>query len=59
MSKVNAKLAIDPDLQVTFGQFLDAAALPFLRSKCKRSTAATTEDRMNYHLADFSRYRPS
>jgi integrase len=53
MSKVNAKLAIDPDPQVTFGQFLDGSALPFLRSKWKRSTAATTEDRMNYHLAEF------
>jgi hypothetical protein len=53
MNQVNAKLAIDPDPQVTFGQFLDRAALPFLRSKWKRSTAATTEDRMNYHLAVF------
>jgi integrase len=53
MSEVNAKLALDPDPQVTFGQFLDAAALPFLRSKWKRSTASTTEDRMNYHLAEF------
>jgi integrase len=53
MNEVNARLAIDPDPQVTFGTFFDAAALPFLRSKWKRSTASTTEDRMNYHLAEF------
>jgi integrase len=53
MNEVNAKLAIDPDPQITFGEFLDAAALPFLRSKWKRSTASTTEDRMSYHLAEF------
>jgi len=53
MNTVNAKLAIDPDPQITFGQFLEAGALPFLRSKWKRSTASTTEARMNYHLAEF------
>ena len=53
MNEVNAKLAIDPDPQITFGQFLDAAALPFLRCKWKRSTASTTEDRMKHHLAEF------
>jgi hypothetical protein len=53
MNEVSAKLAIDPDPQITFGQFFDAGALPFLRSKWKRSTASTTEARMNYHLAEF------
>ena len=53
MSEVNAKLATAADPQVTFGQFLDGMALPFLRSKWKRSTASTTEDRMGYHLAEF------
>jgi len=33
-----------------FGEFLEGIALPFLRSKWKRSTAATTENRITHHL---------
>ncbi|MDX1980388.1 MAG: tyrosine-type recombinase/integrase [Bryobacteraceae bacterium] len=54
MSEVNARLASDPDPNITFGNFLEGVALPFYRSKWKRSTAATTESRMTYHLAEFS-----
>src|SRR6185369_16859486 len=53
MGEINAKLAHAPDPQITFGQFLEGVALPFMRSKWKRSTAVTTENRMTYHLAEF------
>lgn len=53
MSEVNARAAKTPDPHIAFGTFLDGVALPFLRSKWKRSTAATTENRMKYHLAEF------
>jgi integrase len=53
MGEVNARLAKAPDPQITFGDFLEGVALPFLRSKWKRSTAATTENRMTHHLAEF------
>jgi len=53
MSEVNARQASAPDPENTFGEFLDGMALPFLRSKWKRSTAATTENRMKHHLSKF------
>lgn len=53
MSEVNARSAFVPDPNITFGAFLDGVALPFYRSKWKRSTALTTEGRMNHHLAEF------
>jgi integrase len=53
MSEVNARLATDPDPNITFGDFLEGVALPFYRNKWKRSTALTTENRMTYHLAEF------
>ena len=50
MKEVNARLAHAPDPNVTFGDFLEGTALPFLRSKWKRSTADTTENRIRHHL---------
>lgn len=53
MNEVNARLAVAPDPSITFGAFLEGAALPFLRSKWKASTAITTENRITVHLAPF------
>jgi integrase len=53
MSEVNARLALAPDPNISFGEFLDGVALPFYRNKWKRSTAITTENRMTFHLAEF------
>ena len=39
-----------PIPNVTFGDFLEGVALPFYRSKWKRSTASTTESRIRHHL---------
>ena len=50
LSEVNARNAATPDPHITFGEFLEGVALPFLRSKWKRSTAATTENRITHHL---------
>ena len=50
LNEVNARNAIAPDPNITFGEFLEGIALPFLRSKWKRSTAATTENRITHHL---------
>jgi integrase len=50
LNEVNARNAIAPDPNITFGEFLEGIALPFLRSKWKRSTAATTENRIAHHL---------
>jgi integrase len=50
MKEVNARAAHAPDPNVTFGDFLEGTALPFLRSKWKRSTAETTENRIRHHL---------
>jgi len=50
LSEVNARNAATPDPDITFGEFLEGIALPFLRSKWKRSTAATTENRITHHL---------
>jgi integrase len=54
MAEVNARLAVAPNPEITFGEFLDGVALPFLRSKWKRSTAGTTESRMKHHFAEFN-----
>ncbi len=50
VAEANARNANTPDPEITFGDFLDGVALPFLRSKWKRSTAATTENRIQHHL---------
>ncbi len=50
IAEVNARNAKAPDPHITFGEFLEGTALPFLRSKWKRSTAATTENRIQHHL---------
>src|ERR1019366_3019802 len=50
LSEVNARNAATPEPDITFGEFLGGVALPFLRSKWKRSTLATTENRITHHL---------
>jgi integrase len=50
IAEANARNAQAPDPDITFGRFLEGIALPFLRSKWKRSTAATTENRIDHHL---------
>jgi hypothetical protein len=50
MKEVNSKAATAPDLNITFGDFLEGVALPFLRDKWKASTADTTENRIRHHL---------
>jgi integrase len=50
MKEVNARAANSPDPDITFGDFLEGVALPFYRSKWKRSTASTTESRIRHHL---------
>jgi integrase len=57
MAEINAKQALVLDPHVTFGEFLDGVALPFLRKKWKRSTAGTTENRIEHHLAEFRETR--
>jgi integrase len=57
MAEVNAKEAVALDPHITFGEFLDGVALPFLRRKWKRSTAGTTENRITHHLAEFRETR--
>jgi len=52
MKEVNARTASAPDPHITFGDFLEGAALPFLRSKWKRSTRDTTENRIRHHLLE-------
>jgi len=52
MKEVNLKAATAPDPHITFGDFLEGAALPFLRSKWKRSTRDTTENRIRHHLLE-------
>lgn len=52
LNEVNARNAKAPDPDITFGEFLEGVALPFLRSKWKRSTAATTENRIKHHLGE-------
>jgi len=48
--EANTRNAVAPDPHITFGEFLEGVALPFLRSKWKRSTAATSENRIKHHL---------
>ncbi len=50
INEVNLRNAVAPDPNITFGEFLEGVALPFQRSKWKRSTAATTENRIKHHL---------
>ena len=50
MKEVNARAANAPDPDILLGDFLEAIALPFYRSKWKSSTASTTESRIRYHL---------
>lgn len=50
IAEANARNSLAPDPDITFGEFLEGVALPFLRSKWKRSTAATTENRIQHHL---------
>jgi integrase len=50
MSEVNARASTVPDANIAFGEFAEGVALPFLREKWKRSTAATTENRIRHHL---------
>lgn len=52
LSEVHARAATASDPDITFGQFLEGVALPFQRSKWKRSTAATTENRIRHHLLE-------
>ena len=39
MGEINAAQAVAPDPAITFGDYLDHVALPFMRKKWKRSTA--------------------
>jgi integrase len=50
LKEVNARNATAPDPDITFGEFLEGVALPFLRSKWKPSTAGTTQNRIQHHL---------
>jgi len=60
LNEVNARNAATPDPDMTFGEFLEGIALPFLRSKWKRSTAGTTENRITHHLGlEFGKMRLS
>jgi integrase len=52
LNEVQARSATGPNPDITFGQFLEGTALPFLRSKWKRSTASTTENRIQHHLME-------
>jgi hypothetical protein len=52
MKEVNLRQAQAPDPNMTFGDFLEGVALPFYRSKWKRSTAGTTESRIRHHLLE-------
>jgi len=50
VAEANARNAKAPNPDITFGDFIEGVALPFLRSKWKRSTAATTENRIQHHV---------
>jgi integrase len=50
MKEVNSRAASSPNPDITFGDFLEGVALPFLRSKWKGSTRDTTENRIRHHL---------
>lgn len=57
MGEINAKAATAPDPAIMFGDYLNNVALPFMRTKWKRSTALTTENRITHHLEEFSETR--
>ena len=57
MGEINAAQAVAPNPDITFGDYLDNVALPFLRKKWKRSTASTSENRMTHHLEEFRETR--
>lgn len=57
MGEINAKAATTPDPAIMFGDYLDNVALPFMRTKWKRSTAITTENRITHHLEEFRKTR--
>ena len=57
MGQINAAQAAAPDPEITFGDYLDNVALPFMRKKWKRSTASTTENRITHHLEEFRETR--
>jgi integrase len=50
LDEVQCRQASAPNPDITFGQFLNGVVLPFYRSKWKRSTASTTESRIQHHL---------
>ena len=50
IAEANARNAKAPNPDISLGEFIEGVALPFLRSKWKRSTAATTENRIQHHL---------
>lgn len=50
VGQANARNAKAPNADITFGEFLDNIALPFLRSKWKKSTALTTGNRIQLYL---------
>jgi len=50
LSAASARNSAVPDSDITFGDFVEGVALPFCRSKWKRSTATTTENRIRHHL---------
>ena len=50
MAKLNARLSLSPEAEITLGQFVEGVVLPFQREKWKRSTAHTTEFRIRHHL---------
>src|SRR5690348_11006226 len=50
LAAIRARQTTARDPQITVAQFINGVALPFLRSKWKRSTASTTESRIKHHL---------
>ena len=50
LGEANARNSVVPDLDIPLGNFVEAVALPFCRSKWKRSTTSTTENRIYHHL---------
>ena len=59
MGEINAKAATTPDDAIAFGAYLQNVALPFMRTKWKKSTAITSENRITHHLAEFRETRLS
>jgi integrase len=57
MGEINAKAATTPDDAIPFGDYLQNVALPFMRTKWKKSTAITTENRITHHLEEFRETR--